>query len=304
MNGAIRRPHFGHKVQVECSGETYLHRLAKKVFRDTYLQCLAEGTPFVISLLTPRVCGRYADLLNCFSQLGEEEREFDLTQYFSDLRVETREGEFIPDISLRSLTHPDQVVFVEIAVSHLLSAEKRASGNRIIEIPIRVEADIEIIRKARLGPKDATFIGFAPAIGMVTDADCQCATAHALVFYLYDSGKVHLDRKPLRAIPGELIRRKVKYYAVLPDEPDLASDVSAFDRNRGSTFVEQIRLAHKRGAPIKNCYLCKYHGANWDDSWSETGERRGIFCKTLRKTCTSNEAVSCDRYRLSPSAIV
>lgn len=304
VNGTVRQPHFGHKARVECSGETYLHRLAKETFRDTYQRCLESENPFVISVLTPRLCGKYSHFINCFSDLGEEEREFDLTQYFSELRVETREGQFIPDVALRSATNPDQLIFIEIAVSHFLSEQKKSSGHRIIEIPIRSEDDIAVIRSCRLGPKNASFIGFAPTPGMMPDSECQCARAHVLAFYLYDSGKAYLDRKPLRAVAGELAKRKVQYFSVLPDDQDAGLDVSAFDRNRGSVFVEQIRLAHRRGAPIRNCYLCRYHSPNWDDSWSESGDRHGIFCKTLRKSCTSNEAVTCNGYRIAPGASI
>ncbi len=300
VNGKIRQPHFGHKVQVECSGETYLHRLAKEVFRETYQRCLDTGTPFTIAVPSPVLCAKYTHLVNCFSELGEEELEFDLTEYFSELRVETREREFIPDVSLRSATRANQVIFIEIAVSHFLSEAKAASGNRIIEIPIRSEADIEIIRGARLGPKSASFTGFAPATGVLPDSECRCAAANVLAFYLYDSGKVHLERKPLRVVAGELAKRKVKYFSVLPDDSDISTDVSAFDRNRGSVFVGQVRLAHQRGVPIRNCYLCKYHGPNWDSDWSGEGERHGIYCKTFRKSCTSNEAISCGRYRVAP----
>ena len=32
VNGAVMQPHFAHKAAQECSGETYLHKLGKKIF--------------------------------------------------------------------------------------------------------------------------------------------------------------------------------------------------------------------------------------------------------------------------------
>jgi len=63
VNGKIRRPHFSHKAQVECSPETYLHRLGKSVFVETYKQCLENQTPFIIELTHSKRCNKYYPLL-------------------------------------------------------------------------------------------------------------------------------------------------------------------------------------------------------------------------------------------------
>ena len=54
--GKIRRKHFRHQADVECSGETYLHWLGKLVFRQVYRQCLDTGTAFEIRLARRRIC--------------------------------------------------------------------------------------------------------------------------------------------------------------------------------------------------------------------------------------------------------
>jgi len=39
--GEIKKKHFRHK-HIVCSGETYLHKLAKEVFYQTYNSCLEK----------------------------------------------------------------------------------------------------------------------------------------------------------------------------------------------------------------------------------------------------------------------
>lgn len=50
---------------------------------------------------------------------------------------------------------------------------------------------------------------------------------------------------------------------------------------------------------VRNCFLCRY-GAENDSLWNENSKT--IFCKTFRFTCSSGQAVSCDRYRIKYEA--
>jgi hypothetical protein len=294
VNGKIQRPHFGHKAQVECNGETYLHRLAKRVFQETYSHCLKTCTPFTITFTTPRICNKYKSLITRCCELGEDHHEYDLTQYYTDIHMETRDGEFIPDISLHSKTRPNDLIYLEIAVSHFLSEAKSASAKRIIEIPIRNEDDVDAIRAAKLTPENASFTGFFPKVNAVSDAECKCAREQVFAFYVFNSGKAYLDHGPLQQIQSKILNNKdkLKYVNLIPDQSDDKKFYS-FGRTRGYLFVEQVRLAHERSVLIKNCYLCRYHGDNWDASVEHS-----IFCKTLKKPCNSNEASQCDRYQL------
>jgi hypothetical protein len=54
-------------------------------------------------------------------------------------------------------------------------------------------------------------------------------------------------------------------------------------------YKEKLREAHFEGRPIKNCYLCKYHGSE--------GWEGGVFCKFRKESFGSNEAVDCSYYR-------
>lgn len=314
VNGQQHQPHFAHKIQVECDGETYLHRLAKQVFFETYQNCLDQETPFQIVLPVDRRCAKYAPLLNKRCNLGTLEKTFDLTNYYREVRIETRDGSFIPDVTLVSQKNPNEKIYVEIAVTHFLSEEKAASSNRIIEIPVESELQVERIRTAKLTAKMASFQGFAVTTDRVPDSDCTCDGENYYVFTVYQSGKAILRLMTLRSLFSDVRKdsEKIVYTNISKAsdnvEEDLdwdgrrphgRSDESSWDaEDRGGRFVREVKLAAERGAAVRNCFLCKYHGTSYDLSSSG-----GIFCKTFKKRCSSNEAASCERYRRAESDV-
>ncbi len=295
VNGEIRQPHFSHKAQVECNGETYLHRLAKQVFKETYEECLKDGNPFLIELNEPKVCDKYKMITCRTGNIGEYTQQYDLTKYYTEIKVESRDGQFIPDISLHSVMRPSDVIYIEVAVSHFLSEKKIYSGKRIIEIDIEKDEDVEAIRSAKISSKDSTFIGFSPQVKAVPDSQCRCAKKMSFVFYVYDSGKARLDHCTLSSIHSYIQKngKKIVYVNLIKDiDPDDYIEINGLVR--GSLFIEQVHIAQQKLVPIRNCYLCRYHAVNRYNFL--TGY--SIFCKTYKKSCTSNEAATCDRYYL------
>ena len=302
VNGKIHRPHFAHKTQGECNGETYLHRLGKRVFAETYKKCLEERRPFKISVPTPAQCTRFTGLTTCFSKLEDCNREYDLTLYYSDIGVECPDGAFVPDIILRSSSRPSDRVYVEIAVTHFLSEAKKHSGVKTIEIPIESEDDVERLRCERVTSENAVFIGFAPVPAEITHSQCLCASKPVSCFYVYESGKAFLEQAPLADIQLKVAKLKSKllYHNILLTSETRGwgvnfREIGVFEYQRGKLFTDQVRLAAEREVPIKNCYLCRYHGNNWKGDSTQS-----IYCKTFRKPCNSNEASQCDRYRPDP----
>ncbi len=301
VDGKIKQPHFAHKVQVECNGETYLHRLAKLAFLETYQQCIREGAPFTVVISGPKRCERFNGSISCFCKLPNSIHEFDLTAYYSEVAIETKDGEFKPDILLRSRSNSQEKVFVEIAVTHFLSKRKKSSGRRIIEIPVKDESCIDVIRGRRLGSSDAVFMGFYPSPTVATHDECLCAGEPVYGFFVYKSGKAYLEYSPLVQIltMRERLKSSIVYDNIFRDGPHRdhvqtgVLEIGNFECRRGFLFVEQVILAESRRVPIKNCFLCRYSGDNWDGDSSQS-----IYCKTYRKACNSNEASECDRYRL------
>jgi hypothetical protein len=135
--GSVRRKHFRHESNT-CSKETYLHKSAKLLLYEAYRNCVNSKTPFYIIDAAIR-CNHYANeyLTTC---APVDQQNFDLTNIFSKVELETKEGDFRPDILLSGLN--GEKLFLEIVVTHQSSPEKKESGYPIIEINIESEEDI------------------------------------------------------------------------------------------------------------------------------------------------------------------
>lgn len=290
--GEKREKHFAHKVRVTCNEETYLHRLAKLTFYQEYQLCLETNQPYLIELSYPRVCSKFSGVIGHRCNLGTFCKTHDLTQYYDGIKLEKRDDTFIPDVLIYSTKNPNQKIYIEIAVTHFLSEEKQQSDHRIIEIPIEVEGDIEKIRARKLSEVEASFVNFDRQGTVVTDAECACASKNFLYFFVYSSGRCFMDDATLREIEAK--RRKVgenvQYVKLHPAPP------SEYFFERGELFVQFVTEARKRGFPIKNCFLCRFAGENWDQLSDAP-----IFCKKKREKCNSNAAADCPHFWLLPS---
>ncbi len=292
VNGKIQQPHFAHKVKAECNGETYLHKLGKAVFVETYNSCLESGKPFIIKLKHEKKCKKFFPLLISECSVGHIEKEYDLTDYYHEVRVESRDGSFIPDVMLVSKSRENDKIYIEIAVTHFLSSEKENSDNRIIEIPIESEDDIEKIKEAKLSDKNSMFFGFNQESTSITDVECKCLNKKHYVFYVYDNGRSIINYSELSTIQSKINknRSKLLYVNILTSKNETNNGLNEIGSFMSSLYSEQVYLAHERKIAIKNCNLCRYHGFSWTVG-------KGIFCKTYKKDCSSNDAVDCDRYR-------
>ena len=287
-----REKHFAHKFRVECNEETYLHKLAKQTFHDTYLHCLRNNEPYEIELTHPRACTRHVKRFGTRCNLGSVTVTHDLTQYYTGIRLEKRDERFIPDVLLFSEADESNKVYIEVAVTHFLSEEKRESDNRIIEIHIENEADVEKLRAQKLSEEQASFINFTHTPSPVTDADCLCMRDTFYCLFIYSSGKSVLEDATLSEIE-----------ATCKKFGDNLTYVRLVDTRRlqtipepGLLFSQLIHEAHEKGFPVRNCLLCRFSGPNWNAFL----DNKAIFCKLKRIACTSNEAAACQKFWLRP----
>ncbi len=74
--GEKRVKHFRHKVitEINCSPETYLHKLAKIKFYKTYQNCLTKNQAFNIKFLTFLVCDFYQQDFLIYCHLDSEKK--------------------------------------------------------------------------------------------------------------------------------------------------------------------------------------------------------------------------------------
>lgn len=291
VHGNHKAPHFAHRADTTCSDETYLHQLGKMVFFEEFKKCRASSQPFEIELSYPLFCRKYECELQRPCRIeGLHVKSHDLATLCDDIQVECPEGSFIPDLLLRDTRGKRLKIFVEIAVTHFLSESKECSGERIIEIPIDCEADVAKIRSHRLTSQNCRFVNFATESQSLTDAQCRCHDRLAYAFIVYNSGKSFLEHSTLAAISALRRRRQntISYFK-------LTATTREADHlpSRGNAFQRAVLEARKEGFPLRNCYLCRYQGDNFNGDNS-----RPVYCKYLKVRCGSNHAVECKAFRL------
>lgn len=138
-----RRPHFYHKEQIDCSGETYLHKLGKKLIKERFY----GSEHFNISYPVTIACDNSACAFRheC-CKVGNQLHEVDLKENYDICQEEVSINGFVADLLLSSSKNPNiPPILIEICVSHACEKEKRNSGLRIIEIKIKDEKDLDNI---------------------------------------------------------------------------------------------------------------------------------------------------------------
>lgn len=296
VNGKIKKPHFAHKTVLECNGETYLHRLGKRAFLETYQKCLAENEPFYISFYVPKKCHKFKRTIRKHCDLGYEQKRFDLTSYYTQIDIEKKNDSFIPDLLLTRQSQPNDHIYIEIAVTHFLNEKKESSGKRIIEIPLDTEEDVEKIYKAELTQTDALFLGFNQEGAPIVDADCKCMQKRYFFFIVWGSGKAWLGLEYLADIQAKLnkFKDKIEYSNIIETDLEFENSNVLMGYAHGDMFISQLKLAVEKKVPVKSCFLCKYSGDNYNYT-----EGLPIYCKAKKKACNSNQAAECDWYRLA-----
>lgn len=286
--GERRIKHFAHKVEVGCNGETYLHKLAKTMFFDTYSGCLKTKTPFTIALSHPCVCTKYEETLGSPCTLPSVMRSHDLTTWYDDIRLEVRDDSFIPDVLLVKKSEPQHKLYIEFAVTHVLSDQKETSVHKIIEIPIGGEDDIAgISRTRRLSADAARFLRFDPAPVSPTESECLCASRGFYSLFVYTTGTVRLQHGSLESIAAEKARLGNSLQTDLLFDPR----PRRWQTHPGAIFRQLIGKARDNGMTIKNCFFCSYCSSH-----PTPASKKPIYCKRYHKRCTSNEAVTCSSY--------
>lgn len=142
-----RRAHFYHKSIVECSGETYLHKLGKLLIKRKF----DNSDKFLISYSATKTCNNSNCKLRHLDCKVKEDVEINLKEFYDTCTEETNYNGFIADLLLTNSKRPNiPPVLIEIYVSHACDENKLNSGLRIIEIPIDNEQNIKEIEKSKI----------------------------------------------------------------------------------------------------------------------------------------------------------
>lgn len=283
--GKVRKKHFRHKTEDACSIETYLHNLGKLTFENTYRYCLEHKQPFDISFKQYKFC------ISCPQQgpcaIGTFDTvNHDLTQYFREVQVEQVHQEFIPDIALKHIS--GETLYIEIAVTHTCTEKKLQSKNRIIEIKLRDEGDVAVIKSKLLNAADEriSFYNFKQQYGKFAS---EC-TKHIFAIIVYPDG--YCSTSKMTWAVYEQTRLESTVY------------LKSIEWKDNRSFLKGIEQAHLDGAQPKNCNICKY--LHWS-SFLQVGLSDGkgkIHCSRLLGTHDSNKAVGCKYFCYKPSEVL
>jgi hypothetical protein len=275
------------KKVVTCSGETYLHLLGKQLFYENFIECLQNQKPFTIEIFQKRTCNHYDKEIGFSCKLPKITTQFDLTKYFDQISIETREGSFIADIMLTSKNGKIKV-FVEIAVTHLSTEQKLNSNYRIIEIEVQNEVDFEPIKRQYLSVNNSKvkFKNFKTKEILTSLCNGNCQIDYNF-FTLNREGRFLFYLKNLKQIQKQLEVNKEKI---------VKYEISKHNReNYRDIFKKGVADFAQQNLKVRNCFICRYHAENI--SWHNTSDVP-IFCKFLKINCNSNQAVSCKYFKL------
>ncbi len=281
--GEIRQKHFRHEVEVNCSPETYLHQLAKRLFFQIYKNCLQTNTPFGLELQIERNCSICQQELGFSCQLEPEPKVFNLAKLFPLISIEIQDGEFIPDILLSN--EKGEKVYVEFVVTHISTEQKIGSGARIIELSFETEDDLEPIRERLISKNHSKTKLFNFKDIVKTRNNGPVCNRKVYFFLLYTDGRALIICDTATNYKSRLKGGNIAYSKPLP-------------HGGPQIYFDELEKAFQEKRKIRSCFLCRYHG---DNLYREDDERP-IYCKFLKKVFVSTEAVPCEYYRADPTA--
>jgi hypothetical protein len=258
--GEIKEHHFCHKVKCECNGETYLHKTAKTLFYNKYIECLEKKQPFKIEYTTNKTCkinNKCKESVNA---------KFDLTTHFDLIKLEKKDSDFIPDVLLYS-SKSENKIYIEMKVTHKCSDKKLNSKNKIIEFNIKTESDFNF--------KNYEFFNFD---FKEIEKKCNCNAKHS-IFIVYNDNKIWFKLvKPL-----QFNSKNCNYYEFIKEN---------------SLFYSVIYNRQKqRKINVKSCILCKFSKLTdkqdlycnikkgkltFVDSLNFASECKSFFCDTTK----------------------
>lgn len=290
--GKIRRWHFVHKSNENCSYESYLHKLAKIKIRQAFL----SSEHFLLSYKAKAICAIDCPFISSPRCEGEKPVEFDLRKFYDTCEIEATYNQYRADLLLTSSANSQTPpVLIEIMVTHKCTEDKINDGVRIIEIPIQSEEQIDdiVINCKLIAVRDKPFNysysnersitlynfnkveSFDPTGSFDEYEDCF-SRKNTIVFWLNNQGQ-------FRSFDCHCYEVSKK----------LPTNVHYFITEIATPFKEIFQEFSKRGVKIRNCFLCKF---SKQDSW---GERLCVLYKkhNMPRKPSSYSAVSCPHYR-------
>lgn len=277
-----KRAHFYHKEQVECSGETYVHKLAKKLIKQKF----DKSEQFLVSYYVNKSCSEInCRLRNTNCRKENAPNEIDLKRFYDTCQEEAQVNGFVADLLLSSSKHPDlDPVLIEIKVTHGCEEEKVNSGLKIIEISVKEEADLlTLINDSNIAESNQrvriNVISFERNIAEILESDISRYTLNL-------AGKAEDEIT--------LISCKDAEHRLSQDSFCELNICIKPKSNRSDVFLPYIRSWVCSNKHIKHCFFCSRYNCTLGEFQkcyiSKDGEDLSVS--------ESNAAENCQRYSL------
>ncbi|BAO55002.1 competence protein CoiA family protein [Nonlabens marinus] len=281
--GKVVSHHFAHKHEGNCSYESYLHKVSKIHFFNSYRQCLSKKEPFYIEYLVDMTCFSCAHHdISC--KTHHVTKKFDLTKVFDIVQIEKGIQGSIADILLSSSRKPNEYLALEFAVTHKCDDTKINKGFRIVEVNLSDEADLSFInsRRMKLKNENLYFYNFQAKETSKKIYNPKYCFRKFGFFRVFEDNSYSTAVSKMSEIESLITDKNLKHYKV-------------YDRRLGFTEVSEkfkslVSSFGKTDSSFKNCVACRF-------AFKKTYD--GYWCNKHKKTIESlNEANSCSNFWL------
>lgn len=234
---------------------------------------------------------QYLKLGHCVEPTGYA--RLDLAALFNSFAKEENVDSFSQDLLLEN--EKKKRIRFQFGL-HLTENTKINDNEKVVQYAIELDSDFFPWQECPViqeGPK-VHFFNFQKK----NTLDCNREFFIAIV--VYSNGRcMPLKERKISEIQSVISERQhaIREYILVP--------ISKKEQELGflsdkDLFKAAISVFKLKKIGVKNCFLCKYSGDNtynWDD------DSKPVFCKTFRFSCSSGQAVGCERYRIKYEAV-
>ncbi|MBQ3580888.1 MAG: hypothetical protein II975_07880 [Bacteroidales bacterium] len=262
-----KRKHFSHKSNVFCEGESYIHKLYKRLIREKFYR---EDT-FVVKYYVSQICQntekceikRFLKQKKCNTIYM---RQLDLKKEYDICKEEFMYNGFIGDLVLMNSKNPNkEPLFIEVDHTHSCDEMKISSGIRIIELKAFEEQNVHIVFIESLHPQDIVGMNFHygnPYSSNLPDVrfyNFNRESYPSLGVYSFIKKNNMLYEMQFKS--GYTCQKQPTRNTDAAFEVAIADDI--VNSNRTSDYIASIiALAIKNGCAVRDCRVCQSHRYN------------------------------------------
>lgn len=272
-------------VNVEsCGSKCQISEIDKEYFntlfwiRDSFNNHKEEGSALNFEFYKEFLCSRYTEKFETQCQYREQ-KIIDLIPLYESAQIQLKSGAAYIQMSHKSDRTKD-ILFI--------GSNKAAPAGwqgAIIRIDESKTSKTDRLKQLSLISNGSELFRLETRRKGVTSKDCngECKQMHQFFCIKSDMGAVMPE---LTLTDKRLHNDSFPFIRML--------DPSMLVENKERLFFQMVEESLKEGIGVKNCYVCRYHALNNSAIEESDGP---IFCKTFEKSCHSNEAVNCVRYK-------